>query len=323
MGESLSEMTSKTVLPGTGLRISPIVFGLWGLAGPPFWKNVPEKEAVSLLRKAFESGINFFDTAPVYGMGRGEELLRKAFPPGKNSELFIATKTGLRWKENKIESIYHDLSAQSIRTEVEESLRRLGRDYVDLYQVHWPDPNTPMEETFTELSKLKEEGKIRFIGVCNYTVEMLMRAEKIVRISTVQNRFNLLDRKMAASLLPYCRKNKIGTLVYSPLASGMLTGRYNLESHTGDWRDREFSDLFKKDKRRKALEIIEKLKKVPEQEELTVSQLALLWTLLQPGVSASIVGIRSVLHLREAAELMKKLPSESFISGTAARLSGL
>ena len=262
------------------------------------------------MREAYESGINFFDTAPVYGMGNGEELLKKAFPANSGYRPIIATKVGLRWKKRAIESIYHDLSAQSIRREVEDSLRRLGRETIDLYQVHWPDLKTPPEETFTELAKLKAEGKIRFIDISNFTVEMLMGAQKITAISTVQNRFNLLDQKAAASLLPFCKKHNIGALIYSPLASGMLSGKYDLKSKTGDWRDREFSDLFQPKAREKALKIIETLKTMGEKYTLTIPQLAILWVLLQPGVSTVIVGIRQKKHLEAAVNLPPHIPAE-------------
>ena len=290
-------------LEGTDLKVNRIAFGLWGLAGPPFWDETPRKEAVALLRSAADAGINFFDTAPVYGMGNGETLLAEAFPGKLKDEIVITTKVGLRWRDASRESIYHDLSPESLRWELEKSLKRLKRECIDLYQVHWPDPDTSLEATFTELIKMQAEGKIRHIGVSNFSVEMLMETQKFATISTIQNRFNLLDRNAAASLLPYCKKNKLGTLIYSPLAAGLLTGKYNVDSTFNDWRSASFADQFAQNKREKALRFIEKLRALSRETELTIAQLSLIWVLNWPGVSVALLGIRKMDHLLSSVNL--------------------
>ena len=292
-------------LPGTDFNISCIVFGTWGLAGPPFWDKVPEKDAISLLHKARAEGINFFDTAPVYGMGAGEELLAKAF--GKNPDIIIATKVGLRWRTPDRRTIYHDLSPDSIRWEIEQTLKRLNQDSVDLYQVHWPDPKTPIAETFTVLDKLKKEGKIRFIGVSNYTVEQIIESQKYTKISTVQPRFNYLDQKALSSLLPFCLKNEIGTLIYSPLASGLLTGKYDIHAKFNDWRSGDFADQFSTEKREKATATIESLKSKAEKLNVSLTQLMLEWTLNQKGVSTILAGLRKETHLHDPISAGKQL----------------
>ena len=290
-------------LEGTDLKVNRIAFGLWGLAGPPFWDETPRREAVALLRSAAEAGINFFDTAPVYGMGNGETLLAETFPGKLKDEIVITTKVGLRWRDTSRESIYHDLSPESLRWELEQSLKRLNRECIDLYQVHWPDPDTPLEATFTELSKMQAEGKIRHIGVSNFSVEMLMETQKYAKIATIQNRFNLLDRNAAASLLPYCKKHKLGTLIYSPLAAGLLTGKYNVDSTFNDWRSASFADQFAQNKREKALRFIEKLRELSKETKLTIAQLSLIWVLNWPGVSVALLGIRKMDHLLSSVNL--------------------
>lgn len=285
-------------LPGTDLKVSRVAFGTWGIGGPPFWKPLDEKEALNLLKAAYDGGINFFDTAPVYGLGYAEELLRKAF--GNSDKVIIATKTGLRWKDKTRRSIYPDLSSASLNFEIEQSLKRLGRDVIDIYQVHLPDPKTPIEETFTTLKKLQEAGKIRYIGVSNYTVEMIMSAKKFVTISTCQPRFNFLDQKASASLLPYCKKNKISTLIYSPLASGLLTGKYNKESVFDDWRSGNYADLFAESKREKTQESIKEIQHIAQNSGVSMPGMMLEWTLLQSGVSVALVGMRKQNHLADA-----------------------
>ena len=289
-----------TFLPGTDLNISCVIFGTWGLAGPPFWLPSNEKEAIELLRSSFDAGINFFDTAPVYGMGHGEILLQKAF--AKNRKIKIATKVGLRWNSPDRRSIYHDLSPQSIRWEDEQSLKRLKRDQIDLYQVHWPDPKTLPEDTFSTLEEIKREGKIAHIGVSNFNVEQIMEAQKYATISTVQPRFNYLDQKSSASLLPFCEKNNIGTLIYSPLASGLLTGKYTKEKEFDDWRSGTFADQFSHAKRENTFTVIENLKSKADNLNIPLTQLILEWTLNQKGVSTVISGIRKKDHLANVIE---------------------
>lgn len=285
-------------LPGTDFHVSRVAFGTWGIGGPPFWNPIEEKEALDLLNSAYDGGINFFDTAPVYGLGYAEELLRKTF--GNSDKVIIASKTGLRWKDKTRRSIYPDLSSASLNFEIEQSLKRLGRDVIDVYQVHLPDPKTPIEETFTALGKLQDAGKIRYIGVSNYTVEMIISAKKFATISTCQPRFNFLDQKASASLLPYCEKNKIGTLIYSPLASGLLTGKYNKDSVFDDWRSGNYADLFAESKKEQTQKTITKIQNVAQNSGVSMSRMMLEWTLRQSGVTAVLAGLRKKEHINDA-----------------------
>jgi aryl-alcohol dehydrogenase-like predicted oxidoreductase len=283
-------------LPGTDLEVSRIAFGNWGLAGPPHWHHVDMDEAVATIRRAFDAGITFFDTAPVYGMGTGELQLGKAFK-GMMKDVVVATKVGLRWKDKTAKGIYHDNSGASIRWEVEQSLQRLGVETIDLYQVHWPHPETPMEDTYATLDALQKEGKIRFIGMSNYGVEHIKEAQQYAKISTLQPRFNMLDRNPMASLLPFCDNQNIGTLIYSPLASGLLTGKYDRNSMFTDWRSFSFADLFQMDKRDTIILIVEALKSIAEDMNISLTQLTMQWTLAQRGVSTVLAGIRKADHI--------------------------
>jgi aryl-alcohol dehydrogenase-like predicted oxidoreductase len=281
-------------LPGTGLKVSRIAFGTWGLGGPPFWQKTDENDATALLEQSLASGINFFDTAPVYGLGWAESLLGKIL--NTRAGVTIASKVGVRWKNSK--SFYRDLSQSSIFAEIDASRRRLRRDRIDICQVHWPDRKTPLAETFTALEKAREQGMIAHIGVSNFSVEMLLEARKYAQIATVQPRFNYLDQRAAASLLPYCQKRKIGTLVYSPLASGLLSNPEYLDEKHDDWRGNREADLFNPSKRATIRGKLAEADKQAGADDMALATWSLRWVLKQPGVNVAILGLRRTEHLQ-------------------------
>jgi len=225
MGDHAAALGTKMELahiPGTSLNVSPVAIGTWAIGGW-MWGGTDEVESIATIRSAFEHGINIVDTAPVYGFGRSEEIVGKAIAEGRlRSEVLIATKAGLQWDGGKVS---RNASRARILQEVEDSLRRLRTDYIDIYQVHWPDPLVTIEETAGAMLTLLEQGKIRAIGVSNFSVVQMERFRHVAPLHVLQPPYNLFERGIEADLLPYCRKNKIVTLGYGALCRGLLSGR--------------------------------------------------------------------------------------------------
>jgi aryl-alcohol dehydrogenase-like predicted oxidoreductase len=279
-----------TRLGRTDLRVSAICFGTWSFGGD--WGGVREEESRAAVRKALELGINFFDTAQAYGFGEGEKMLGDALKPEiKNGreEIILATKGGLRPEGPR----FRDSSSGWLRRGLEESLRNLGTEYVDLYQVHFPDPQTPFEETAEVMDEFVREGKARYVGVSNYDAEQMRGFEKRRKIDTLQPPYHLFRRDIEKEVLPYCREHGIGVLVYGPLAHGLLSGKMAPDQRFAedDWRAE--SDLFRGENFRRNLEKVEELKRFAEERGYTVAQLAVAWTLANPDVDVAIVGARS------------------------------
>jgi aryl-alcohol dehydrogenase-like predicted oxidoreductase len=209
-------------IPGTTLRVSPVAIGTWAIGGW-MWGGTDEAESIATIRSALEHGINLIDTAPVYGFGRSEEIVGKAVAEGRlRSRVHIATKAGLQWDGGKVT---RNAGRGRIFQEVEDSLRRLRTDYIDVYQIHWPDPLVPIEETADAMDTLYREGKIRAIGVSNFSVGQLEQFRRVAPLHVLQPPYNLFERVIEADLLPYCRKNKIATFGYGALCRGLLSGR--------------------------------------------------------------------------------------------------
>src|SRR6202045_3525933 len=220
--EALQVNRELTGIPGTSLKVSPIAIGTWAIGGW-MWGGTDEAESIATIRTAFEHGINIVDTAPVYGFGRSEEIVGRAIAEGRlRSNVLIATKAGLQWDGGKISR--HASRARILR-EVEDSLRRLRTDYIDIYQVHWPDPLVTIEETAEAMQTLLEQGKIRAIGVSNFSVIQRERFRRVAPLHVLQPPYNLFERAIETDLLPYCRKNRIATLGYGALCRGLLSGR--------------------------------------------------------------------------------------------------
>lgn len=286
-----------TVLGRTGLEVSRIAFGTWQLGGE--WGSFDEKAAMDAIRHARELGVNFFDTAQAYGFGKSEQILGNALREElkhNRDQIVIATKGGI----NPGSSRPRDASRSWLRKGVEESLRALDLDYIDLYQVHWPDPNTPAEETASALQEMVDEGKIRHVGVSNYDARQMAEFERIRPVETLQPPYHLFRRGIEEEILPYAREHNIGVLVYSPLGSGLLTGRLtpDVQFEPSDWR--AHASAFQGEKLRRNLAVVDRLSEFARERGMSVSQLAIAWVLAQPGVHVAIVGARSSRNIENS-----------------------
>jgi aryl-alcohol dehydrogenase-like predicted oxidoreductase len=282
----------------TGLEVTPLALGTWQVGGD--WGDFDQREAVAAIRRARDLGVNFFDTAQAYGFGASERLLGEALRDElrrNRDELVIATKGGLRMTYH---GMVRDSSRGWLREGVEESLRALDLDHIDLYQVHWPDPHVPFAETAGELQELVDEGKIRHIGVSNFDVEEIDEFALRRPVETVQPPYHLFRRGIEADLLPYAQEHDIGVLVYAPLAHGLLTGalREDTEFAPDDWRSE--SEVFRGDSYRRNLETVRELERFAGDRGHTVSQVAIAWTLAQPAVDVAIVGSRRAAHMDDS-----------------------
>jgi aryl-alcohol dehydrogenase-like predicted oxidoreductase len=283
----------------TGLQVTPVAFGTWQLGGE--WGAFDEDEAINAIRHARELGINFFDTAQAYGFGASERLLGRALSEELATDrdaVVIATKGGLRIDERR--GLVRDSSPAWLRRGVEDSLRALGVDHIDLYQVHWPDPATPFSETARELDTLVAEGKIRHVGVSNFDVSQMAEFARTRPVETLQPPYHLFSRDAEADVLPYSREHDIGVLVYGTLAHGLLTGAMD-EATTfaaDDWRSH--SPLFEGEAFERNLRTVGELERFARDRGHTVSQLAIAWTLANPAVDVAIVGSRHASHIEDS-----------------------
>lgn len=279
-----------TLISGTPMNVSRIALGTWAIGGW-MWGGSDEAESIRTIQGALDQGINLIDTAPVYGFGVSEETVGKAIEQrGRREEVFIATKVGLEWRNG---SITRNSSPTRIRQEVQDSLRRLRTTYIDIYQVHWPDPAAPIEETALTMRALHSEGLIRAIGVSNYSPEQMDRFMSASELHTVQPPYNLVERQIDRDVLPYVREKGLSGLAYGPLCRGLLTGKMGPDTKfTGD-------DLRKSDPKFQPPRYAQYLKAVQQLDELAqkrygkrVMDLAVRWVLDQPGVSAALWGAR-------------------------------
>ncbi len=299
-------------LGSSDLHPTILTYGTWNISGHPFWKPVPKHDAIAVIRRACERGVRCFDTAPVYGFGYAEEVLAEALEPMRHS-VIIATKVGLRWDGDSIRDIRNDLTATSIAEELHLSLRRLRTDCIDLYQVHWPDPATSIAETFDTLARLKEQGKIRHIGVSNFTVPMMEEARRHVEVISLQPRYNLLDRSIERAHAAFCQAHTMGILAYSPLASGLLSGRFHRGSTFDDWRA-VTSDVFRAGDFERHLDVVERLRPLADEAGLSLSQLAIAWVLSRTAVTSVIIGAGSIEHLEHNLCAIDATPSPDLLT---------
>jgi aryl-alcohol dehydrogenase-like predicted oxidoreductase len=302
------------------LQVSPIAYGTWQLGGE--WGSFDEQRAISAIRHARSLGVNFFDTAQAYGFGASERLLAKALADDlrdNRDEIVIATKGGLRPVDG---GVARDSSPEWLRQGVEQSLEALGIESIDLYQIHWPDPTTPFEETAGVLAELRDEGKIRHVGVSNYSAEQMAELSKTLPVETLQPPYHLFAREIEDDVLPWCFENDVGVLVYSPLAHGLLSGGITEETRFAedDWRSG--SPLFKPDALRQNLEVVRQLGAVAEQVGCTLSQLAVAWTLANPVVNVAIVGSRRPEHIEESVGAVDVQLGERELQWIAAIMEG-
>ncbi|HIC88658.1 MAG TPA: aldo/keto reductase [Anaerolineae bacterium] len=295
----------KRKLGYTDLRLTTVGLGTWAIGGsgwPYAWGPQDDADSIATIRRALDLGINWIDTAPAYGLGHSEEIVGKAIA-GRRDEVVLATKCGLVWDKGST-TLSGRLKADSIRREVEASLHRLNVDVIDLYQIHWPNPDEDIEEAWSTIADLIREGKVRYGGVSNFSVEQLKRIQPIHPVASLQPPYSMLKRGIEAELLPYCAANDIGVIVYSPMQTGLLTGKFTRERVKNlpddDWRRR--SPYFLEPQLSANLELVEGLRPIAERNGMTVAQLAIAWVLRRPEVTAAIVGARRPPQIEETVK---------------------
>lgn len=291
-------------LGNSDLRLSAVGLGAWAIGGAGWdhsWGPQDDSESVRAIHRALDLGINWIDTAAVYGLGHSEEVVARALADRPN-KVIVATKCGLRWRENR--SVYPHLEAESVRTEAEDSLRRLKLDVIDLYQIHWPSPPARIEQAWGVMADLVREGKVRYAGVCNFSVQQLGRLQPIHPVTSLQPPYSMVNRATEGELLPYCAHNGIGVVAYSPMQCGLLTGAFSQERLASldmeDWRRKDRS--FKEPLFSKTLELVERLKPIAQRHQRTLAQLAVTWVLRRPEVTSAIVGARRPTQIEDTAQ---------------------
>jgi aryl-alcohol dehydrogenase-like predicted oxidoreductase len=283
-------------LGGTGMEITRIGLGAWAIGGGGWefgWGPQEDEESLLAIQHALELGVNWIDTAAAYGFGHSEEIVGRALSGISEDERpFVFTKCSLL--EGPGRTVVHNLGRDSIRREAEASLQRLGIEAIDLYQIHWPDPEPDIEEGFSALAELRDEGLVRHIGVSNFDVEQLRRIQQIAPVETLQPPYSLVARDVETEILPYAEAEGIGVIVYSPMGSGLLTGRMTRERiermPDDDWRKR--SARFREPELSRNLQIVERLQAVAERHQTSPGAVAVAWTLSNPVVDGAIVGFR-------------------------------
>jgi len=286
------------------LKVSPIGLGTWVMGGW-LWGGIHDEEAIQAIEISLKNGINLIDTAPVYGFGKSETLVGKALKRTKlRNKVVLATKCGLEWDPSKTH-IRRNSSKRRIFREIDDSLRRLQTDVIDLYQVHWPDANTPIPETMEALTQIQKQGKIRAIGVSNYKETHLREALRQVPLSSLQPPYNLFERGIENKILPWCQDHHVGTLTYGALCRGLLSGKFTESASFSENDVRSFDPKFKGDTLLKYLNCVNRLKKLATSVGMTVGQLAILWTVHQPGVTSALVGARNATQALENAKPLR------------------
>jgi aryl-alcohol dehydrogenase-like predicted oxidoreductase len=313
-------------LGNSDLQLTPVGFGAWAIGGSGWefaWGQQEDADSIAAIVRALELGVNWIDTAAVYGTGHSEEIVAQALKQWKGKRPFVFTKCVLRWDDNR--KVYQDHSAASIRKECEDSLRRLQTDVIDLYQMHWPprDNGPGLEEAWEAMNELKKEGKVRWVGVSNSDVEQMKRATRIAPITSDQPPYSILRRAVEAEILPHCEKNGIGVISYAPMASGLLTGAMTRERAAAlpadDFRSR--NPEFKEPRLSKNIELVERLRKVGARHGRGPGEVAIAWVLRHPTVTGAIVGARSAKQaegVMRAGELKLSQDEITEIEGAAA-----
>jgi aryl-alcohol dehydrogenase-like predicted oxidoreductase len=282
-------------LGNSDMNITPLGIGAWAMGGSGWafsWGPQDDNASIRAIHKALDAGLNWIDTAAVYGLGHSEKVVAQALK-GRSQRPYVFTKCERRWDEGG--QIFKSLKAESIRYECEQSLRRLQADVIDLYQIHWPEPEEDLEEGWTAMAELQREGKVRWIGVSNFTVEQMRRCQSIAPVTSLQPPYSIVSPDVENSQLPYCRDNGIGVIVYSPMKSGLLTGKMTRERIAAlpdeDFRKR--TPNFNEPLLTRNLKLVEVLLDIGLAHRRTAGEMAIAWTLRHPAVTAAIVGLRS------------------------------
>jgi aryl-alcohol dehydrogenase-like predicted oxidoreductase len=319
---------SRRKLGNSDLFITPVGFGSWAIGGAGWqfaWGKQNDHESIAAIHRALELGVNWIDTAAVYGVGHSEEVVARALATWSGPRPYVFTKCGLRWDAQG--QTRRDLTAASIRRECEESLRRLRVDTIDLYQIHWPvESQSELEEGWSTMAQLQKEGKARWIGVSNFNVQQLERARAIAPVTSLQPPYSLVHPEVEYEILPYCDLEGIGVIVYSPMASGLLTGTMTRERITklpaDDWR--KLNPEFNEPRLSVNLAIVDRLRKVGVRHRVAPGPVAVAWTLRHPAVTGAIVGARNAEQVNDltAAAGIRLTESELSLIESVAELAG-
>jgi len=295
--------TELRTLGNSDLHLTPIGFGAWAIGGGNWefaWGPQEDRESIAAIHRALDLGVNWIDTAAIYGLGHSEEVVARALKTTSHKPL-VFTKCSMRWHQDR--SIYRSLKADSLAEELEGSLRRLGVETIDLYQIHWPNPEAEIEEGWEALARFREQGKIRWIGVSNFSVAQMERARKIAPIASLQPPYSMLRRAIEAEVLPYARANGIGVINYSPMVSGLLTGKMTAERVAAlpadDWRKRGVE--FNEPNLSRNLKLVKLLREIGSGHGVSPGVVAVAWTLRNPAITAAIVGGRSAQQVEGLA----------------------
>lgn len=285
-----------------GPEITEIGLGAWAIGGSWHygWGEQDDQASIDTIRQSLDDGVNWVDTAAVYGLGHGEEVVGRALQD-RRQEVFLATKCGLRWDDRG--RVVNNLHPASIRRECEDSLRRLGTDFIDLYQIHWPHKAMPVDESWGQMVRLIEEGKVRYIGVSNFDVELLEACHKIHPVTSLQPPYSMVKRDIEAEILPWCLQHGVGVIHYSPMQSGLLTGKFSTDFLNtlaeDDWRRKQNNPYFSDPLFSAIIEFVAQLKPLADFYQKSLAQLAVAWTLMHPATSAAIVGARTREQARQ------------------------
>lgn len=317
------------------VKISRIVFGAWAIGGW-MWGGNDDVDAVAAIHASIEAGITSFDTAPVYGFGHSENLVAKALKNIPRDRVQILTKCGLRWDTDQGTFYFDSVDNQGkplkimryggkdgIMQEVEESLRRLNTDYIDLYQLHWPDTSTPISETMETMDRLIQSGKIRAIGVCNYSGDQMQEAELTAILHSNQVPYSMVKRDVEKDVVPYALKNGNAVLAYSPLQRGLLTGKITKDYVFEDGDHRPSTKFFKEPNLSRTNEMLHQIKPIADGHAVTLGQLVISWTLEQPGITAALVGARNAKQVKENAKAAEIRLSDDEIKQINQAIDGL
>jgi aryl-alcohol dehydrogenase-like predicted oxidoreductase len=298
----------------TDLKCSVITFGAWAIGGWK-WGGSDRREAVQAIRDAYDQGVTSIDTAPAYGQGLSEEIIAEAISGLPRDKVQLLTKFGLRWdiqqgtfyfksnfNDEREFDLYKLASKESIIKECEDSLRRLQTDYIDLYQEHWFDVTTPLHETMEALVKLKEQGKIREAGVCNYTTAWMKEAEQTIKLASNQVSYSMLQRDIEKDLVPYCIEQKKSIIAYSPLQRGLLTGKLQPGHVFADGDHRGELNYFNPENISRVNDMLDKLRPLAQSKNATLAQLVLRWTIDQPGITVALAGARNSVQAVQNAK---------------------
>lgn len=318
----------------TPLQLSAITFGAWA-AGGWMWGGSDAGAAIDAMKASYDAGVTSFDTAPAYGQGLSEELVGKALRGIPRDKVQIVTKYGLRWdmtkgtfyfssrgNDGRQVDMYRYAGKESVIEECENSLQRLKTDYIDLYQIHWSDKTTPIGETMEAVAQLIAQGKVRYAGVCNFTMDKMAEAEKTVPLASNQIPFSMIDRRVEKETVPYCIEHHKGVLAYSPLQRGLLTGKIK-PGHVFKEGDSRSTDKFFTDQSIRSVEkLLDSMKPIAAEKKATVSQLVIRWTIEQPGITIALVGARDTRQALENAKAadIQLTPEEIQFFNTQLRL---